>query len=382
MHLKLKLLLFFLAILVIGMSLFFISQQRMASKIDFGENSRQRESVVGNTEPLQNHLILSKVSQMSLDEKIGQLLIVGFEHDYTDDHIKTMITKYHIGGINLLKRNVKDRAQIKNLIENLQAISTIPLFIATDQEGGNTSRFNFLKQLTPQIKITNNKQAEKVALERALELKDLGINMNFSPVLDYVSDSNSYLYARTFGAKVEVVAELGEAMIIGYRNGGIIPVAKHFPGYGNLILDPHTNKAVLVISDEELEQNLIPFEKVVVNNSTVAIMTAHISIPSVDTKPATLSSKFLDEILRKRLGFRGVIITDDIEMISAGHSIEEIAVGAIQASADMIISTYTPEKQIKIFNALKSAVLDGRIQEERIDESVARILELKFGINF
>lgn len=381
MHLKLKSSVVFLAILVVGIGLFFISQQRMAPWVDFGENSRQQESLVGNTELLPNQLILSEVPQMSLDEKIGQLLIVGFEHDYADDHIKTMITKYHIGGVNLLKRNVKDRTQVKHLVENLQAISAIPLFVATDQEGGDVSRFLFLKELTPQIKITDNTQAENIAFERAAELKDLGINMNFSPVLDYVSDSNSYLYARTFGVNVELVAELGEAMIIGYRNGGIIPVAKHFPGYGNLLLDPHTNKAVFVISEEELEQNLIPFEKVVANNPVVAIMTAHILIPSVDTKQATLSSKFLDEILRKRFGFKGVIITDDIEMVSAGNSVEEIAIESVEAGADMIISTYTPGKQIGIFTALKAAVLDGRIQEERIGKSVARILELKSWIN-
>ena len=377
MHLKLKSSVYFLAILLVGVGLFFISQQRTKPKIGFDGNSIRRELTAGNTQPLPNQPILSKVSQMSLDEKIGQLLIVGFEHDYADDHIKAMISKYHIGGVNLLKRNVKDKTQIKNLIENLQTISTVPLFIAADQEGGGASRFNFLEQLTPQVKIDGNKQAEKVAFERALELKGLGINMNFSPVLDYVSDPNSYLYTRTFGAEVEDIAELGGAMINGYRNGGIIPVAKHFPGYGNLLIDPHTNKASLVISSEELEQNLIPFKKVVAGNSAIAIMTAHISIPSIDTKPATLSSKFLDEILRKRFGFKGVIITDDIEMVSAGNSIEEVAVEAVKAGADMIISTYTPEKQIRIFNALKYAVLDGRIQEERIDESVARILELK-----
>jgi len=377
MYLKSKSSVFFLAILLVMLGLFFISQLRTVLETGFDEKSTRQELTIENTPSLPNQLLWSKMSQMSLDEKVGQLLIVGFEHDYVDDYIKIMITNYHIGGVNLLKRNVKDKTQVKHLIENLQAMSIIPLFVATDQEGGDVSRFLFLKQLTPQIKIVDDRQAEKIAFERATELKDLGINMNFSPVLDYVSNSNSYLYSRTFGTKIEDIAELGEAMIVGYRSGGVIPVAKHFPGYGNLPLDPHTNKAVLVISDKELEQNLIPFEKVVANSSTVAIMTAHISIPSVDTKPATLSSKFLDEILRKRFGFKGVIITDDIEMISAGNSIEEIAIEAIKAGVDMIISTYAPEKQIRIFNALKVAVLDGKIKEERIDESVARILELK-----
>lgn len=319
----------------------------------------------------------SEISKMSLDEKIGQLLIIGFENRYLDEHISKMITEYHIGGINLLKRNVKDSSQVKQLVKDLQKISTIPLFVAADQEGGYVNRFIFLKESSPQIQIADAQQAENVALQRALGLKDLGVNMNFSPVLDYVSDPSSYLYSRTFGKEPDDIAKLGEAMIRGYIKGGIIPVAKHFPGYGNIVLDPHIYKVVLILNEHELEQSLTPFKGVSADGSALAIMTAHISIPSVDVKPATLSSKFIKGVLRTQLSFKGVIITDDIEMASVGIPIEEAAIEAIKAGADIIISTYTPQKQIQIINALKVAILTGEIPEERINESVARILKLK-----
>ena len=133
---------------------------------------------------------------------------------------------------------------------------------------------------------------------------------------------------------------------------------------------------------EKLELNIIPFRKVIDDNSAIAIMTAHILIPKVDKKVATLSSKFLNEILRKQMDFGGVIITDDLEMISAGKTIGRSAVDAIKAGADMIISTYTPEKQIEIFNSLKDSVLNGDITEEKINESVARILNLKTALEY
>ena len=236
--------------------------------------------------------VVSQVNTMSLDEKIGQMLIVGFEHQYLDEHIRSMITRYHIGGINLLGRNVRNRNQVKKLTADLQKIATIPLFIATDQEGGVIVRFNFLDELTPQIRIKNVYQAEQVAISRARQLLELGVNMNFSPVLDYVSNSKSYLYNRTFGTSSSVAGELGSAMIRGYKKGGVIPVAKHFPGYGNLFSDPHKSQAVLDISREELKLDLIPFQKIIEDNSAVAIMTAHIWFKTrTDTHLTNLSGR-------------------------------------------------------------------------------------------
>ena len=337
--------------------------------------SKKVEITIVKPDPIEE-----KIKIMSLDEKIGQMLIIGFENQYLDDHIKTMIEKYHIGGINLLKRNIKNRKQIIELTKNLQSISSTTLFIGVDQEGGNVIRFDFLNELTGQINIKDTNQAEDIAFKRAMELKELGVNMNFSPVLDYVSDKKSYLYNRTFGTNPEKIGELGQAMIKGYQKGAIIPVAKHFPGYGNVSLDPHKNEVQINIDQNDLSRNLLPFQKLIDFDPFIAIMTAHIVVPSIDSKPATLSSMFLNEILRKQMGFKGVIITDDMEMVSAGKSVEESSLEAIIAGADMIISTYTSEKHIKIFDKIKNAVLSGEITENRIDESVRRILTLKMKV--
>jgi beta-N-acetylhexosaminidase len=167
---------------------------------------------------------------------------------------------------------------------------------------------------------------------------------------------------------------------MGYRQSGIVPVAKHFPGYGNITSDPHKTSAAIDVTEGELNRMLIPFKKIATGGSVHAIMTAHTVIPIVDSKPATLSKKFLTELLRKNFKFDGVIMTDDLEMVSAGRATESIAVDAIAAGADMLISTYTPSKHIKIFEALKEAVLAGTIPEDQLNASVFRILKLKAGL--
>lgn len=371
-----KIFLFLLAVLILGAisRLFFVS----SSKTKISNNNRKdtTESQIARTvSPVDP--IKEIVSKMSLDEKIGQLLIIGFEHSYVDDHIRTMITKYHIGGINLLGRNITSRAQTIKLMTNLQVLASTTLFLATDQEGGKVSRFTFSKELTSEPKIKIPDQAFNVALTRGQELKELGVNMNFAPVLDYVSDPKSYLYGRTFATTSDIIGELGTSMIEGYKEAGIISVAKHFPGYGNIKPDPHKNAAIVDVSQLEFEEFLTPFKVAITNGNVDAIMTAHIIIPSIDNKPATMSPKILTEILRGQLGFKGVIITDDLEMASAGSSVEKIALDSIMAGADMVISTYTTGKHIPIFNYLKKAVENGEISQERLDVSVYRILLLK-----
>ncbi len=222
---------FFLIILFAAGLIFYVYSPQ--KKIDIVEIKQETEK-----EPIPDPIVL-QVGEMSLSEKIGQLLIVGFVGKNLDPHMENMIEKYHIGGINLLGRNVKDASQIKKLISDLQDISDIDLFIGTDQEGGRVVRFKFLNELQSQLQIKSSAEAEKVAFNRAVELHRLGVNMNFSPVVDYVSDSNSYLFKRTFGATPEDIGEFANAMINGYQKAGVIAVAKHFPGYGNVILDPH-----------------------------------------------------------------------------------------------------------------------------------------------
>ncbi len=329
--------------------------------------------------PSYNHT-QEKVASLTLDQKIGQMMIIGFEHSYTDDHIKEMIMKYGVGGVNLLGRNSVDEKQAIKLSKDLQALASssvgIPFMIATDQEGGTYSRFKFLKHLARQITFSNTKTAYTEALARGKELKKLGVTLNFAPVADYVTDKKSYLYGRTFGTTSTMIAPLAEAMMDGYEDAGIGSTVKHFPGYGNIVNDPHKNAAK---TDKSIyEESLIPFKTLLSGKKDGAVMTAHIIIPEIDSKPATLSSHFLRDILRDEWGFEGVIITDDLEMAAAGKiPTEELAVEAIKAGNDMIISTFTPSLHVKIHTAIKKAVEAGEIPVEEIDRSVERILKLK-----
>jgi beta-N-acetylhexosaminidase len=366
---------FIAAVAIVGIA-FFVNEKQRRPPVATALETPSPTPVATTTPEAIPDPIRDKVAAMMLNQKIGQLMIIGFEHSYVDAHIRTMITRYHIGGINLLGRNIVNEAQTKKLMADLQSLATTTLFLASDQEGGAVTRFKFLKELTIQSKIKTRLQARQVSERRGAELKRLGVNMNFAPLLDYVTDPKSYLYARTFATTSEAIAELGQDMIDGYYYTGVIPVAKHFPGYGNVKPDPHKNAAIVHVSAEEFEKFIYPF-KYSIDHGVGAIMTAHIIISSMDPKPATRSSKFLTDILRGELGFEGVIITDDLEMVSAGTSVEKLAVESIKAGADMIISTFTPSKHALIFNALKKAVQSGEISEERLDESVYRILRLK-----
>ncbi|MDP3962849.1 MAG: glycoside hydrolase family 3 N-terminal domain-containing protein [bacterium] len=326
-------------------------------------------------------IVAEKVSRMTLDEKIGQMMIIGFETPHIDSHIKDMIQNYHVGGVNLLKRNVRSKNQMLELTQGLRDTASsstdIPFMIAVDQEGGNVNRFDFLKNKEAQINLPSGAQAYEESLKRGRELKEIGITVNFGPVADYVTNKKSYLFNRTFGVPAEDISSLASSMLRGYEDAGIQGTLKHFPGYGNILNDPH--KASAGFDDVQLyEKSLQPFKDILSEERDRAVMTAHIVIPQIDSKPATLSSRFLKDILREEWKFEGVIITDDLEMVSVGKvSVPELAVEAVLAGNDMVISTYTSNLHPKIHDAIKKAVVEGIVSEKDIDKSVERILIFK-----
>jgi beta-N-acetylhexosaminidase len=336
--------------------------------------------IPGSSPILVRDPIKEKISKMTLSEKVGQMLIIGFEHTYADEHITKMISQYGIGGVNLLRRNVASPEQMQELASSLQKLASstsgIPFLIAVDQEGGNVIRFKFLKYTNPQLSLPSEQAAYNEAFQRGKELKDLGVNVNFAPVADYVTDSQSYLFSRTFATSSTIIARLAGAMREGYENAGIQAVVKHFPGYGNIVNDPHKKS---VSTDRQIyEESLAPFRELLKNREDGAVMTAHIVIPEIDEKPATLSSYFLKKILREEWNYDGVIITDDLEMASAGRSsVPDIAVQAIKAGNDMIISTYTSSLHPQIHQKIVSAVENGEISIDDINKSVERILRFK-----
>ncbi len=348
---------------------------------------RRNDTVVSvNIDKNEKEILLEEIRNLPLEKRIGQLMIFGFSTKIPDDHVKRLIVEYGIGGVNLLKRNVESAEQVRHLTASLQELAfeagAPPLFIAVDQEGGTVIRFPFLSELTAEKDITSEQEAFRVAQKRGVELKNLGITMNFAPVLDYVPDKDAYLYDRTFATTTEIIADFGVAMARGYQAAGVIPVFKHFPGYGAIADDPHQeNASEAVISSAD---SMEPFHLALGKLSGVPLMTAHIVYDDIDTVPATRSRRFLTGILRNEWEYDGVIITDDIEMASAigknQISVEEVAVQAFEAGADMIISTYTSLLHELIIEAVVEAVTSGRLSEERLNQSVLRVRRLKSGM--
>ncbi|MNW96890.1 putative lipoprotein YbbD precursor [compost metagenome] len=330
-------------------------------------------------------------SSLTLEQKIGQLFICGFHSLTPDDQIKTLIQQYHVGGVVYFRRNVSSASQLAELSHHLQMLSQpiieVPLFIAIDQEGGMVSRIDHegVSRIPGNMSLGaagDLKLTEEAAALGAAELIKLGINLNFAPVIDVNNNpANPVIGVRSFGEDPHLVAAHGAAAIKGYQDLGVSATAKHFPGHGDTAVDSHLGLAVVPHSRDRLEQiELVPFRKAV-EEEVDLIMTAHVIFPDFEPeeKPATLSYQVLTKLLREELGYQGLIITDCLEMhaISKSIGIPEGAVQSLEAGVDLILVSHTLEDQIDAIKAVREAVESGRLTEERIDASCARIFALK-----
>lgn len=328
---------------------------------------------------------------LTLEQRVGQLFICGF-HDLTpDEHIRTLIRQYHIGGVVYFRRNIESAAQLAGLSRSLQAInreaSAVPLFVSIDQEGGMVARLDHegMSRIPGNMALgaaNDPKLTERVAALAAKEMVLLGINFNFAPCVDVNNNpANPVIGVRSFGEDPELVAQHGAAAIRGYLSQGVIATAKHFPGHGDTDVDSHLGLAVVPHGKERLrEVELVPFRRAI-EAEVDAIMTAHVIFPAFESDeiPATLSRRVLTDLLRVELGYRGLIVTDCLEMqaISRHFGVAEGAVRAIEAGADLVLVSHTMAEQIAAIEQVCEAVRSGRLSEERIDASVARILALK-----
>lgn len=323
-----------------------------------------------------------RVIAMSADEKIGQMLMVAIPDTILSSRTADWLYRRHIGGVILLGKNVRTREQTETLIRDLQQKAKDPtdppLFIAVDQEGGAVSRFLFLDELTAQRDIVDGAQAFEIGKRRGAELKAIGVNINFSPVLDVADSSADFIYSRAFVGDTSAVGALGRAMIRGYRDGGVIAVAKHFPGHGGTATDSHKNLPVVSRNASAAADAVLPFREAVKDNVPM-VMAGHIKVLEIDDKyPASLSPAAM-AILRLDLGFDGVIITDDFGMgaIVKPYSLADAAVQSVRAGADIVLVVRTVADYNEIYAALKAAVVSGDITETRINQSISRILSLK-----
>lgn len=352
-----------------------------------GQENQQNENKQ-NTQ-VEPDKVQEAIQAMSMAEKLGQLVVVGIDGYELDQQTKEMIRQYQVGGFVIFGRNVRDSLQLRTLLNSLKeenaTVSRIPLFLSVDEEGGRVSRMpeEFLDLPTSAQIGRQNEPAlsSQVGSIIAAQLKLLGFNMDFAPVLDINSNPrNPVIGNRAFGSDAETVSKLGIATMKGLQSAKIISVVKHFPGHGDTEVDSHKGLPIVTHDRSRLNSfELIPFAEAIKNNAD-AVMVAHILLPQLDEhNPASLSKTVITDLLRTEMGFNGVVISDDLTMgaISENHDIGEAAVRAINAGSDLVLVCHGYEKEIAVLNALKNAVETGIIPEERIDQSVYRILKLK-----
>lgn len=324
------------------------------------------------------------VESMSQTEKLGQMVMIGIQGTKVDDDSLYMLHQFHMGGVILFDRNMKSPEQVKQLTSDLQAQSNekVPLFIGIDEEGGDVVRM--AEKLTPppsqkEIGATGDiEQAKTWAIKTAKSLKEMGINVNFAPVADVGSNDK-----RSYSTDTNIVIDFVRAATKGYQQENIIYTLKHFPGIGKGKVDSHIDSSSIDVTKEILmAEDIIPFKAIIDENepNDYFILVSHLKYPALDEEyPASLSSKIMTDLLRNELGYKGIIITDDMEMgaVANHNDFRSIGVKAIKAGADIVLVCHEYEHQQEVYLGLLDAVNSGEISQERIDESVKRIIKVK-----
>lgn len=335
--------------------------------------------------------IMAHIERLDLRQKIGQLMMVGFPGKWLNEEIKSLIRDDFVGGVILFSRNIGAVDEVKRLTHELQTIASqsghpFPLFLSIDQENGMVRRLeesviplpgNMTLGAVNDIRVT-----EEVAYHTGRVLARLGINMNLAPVVDVNHNPyNPVIGIRSFGSSPEHVARHGRAMIGGLRRAGLMAVAKHFPGHGDTHTDSHLDLPVIHADLKRLMQlELVPFQQAV-QAGVDAVMTAHIAFPHLTEGrriPATISPEILS-LLREDLGYRGVIISDCLEMNAIRQTVGTVegAVQALKAGVDVILISHTYTLQKAAIDRIVQAVRSGELDEKRIHESLMRIFTLK-----
>ncbi|MBM7609569.1 beta-N-acetylhexosaminidase [Lysinibacillus composti] len=328
------------------------------------------------------------ISEMTLDEKIGQMIFAGISGTVVDQQTENLILHDKIGGIIFFNRNLNSPSQILKLLNNLKKVNSnnnFPLFFGIDEEGGQISRLQSAFTPLPSNQVVGQVNNVSFAYELGTilgkELSTFGFNLDFAPVLDVNSNPNNPVIGnRSYGNNKDLVAKLGVETMKGIQSKNVISVIKHFPGHGDTSVDSHYELPLVNKSKEELQQlELIPFKKAIAEGADV-IMIAHILLPKIDpSSPASMSKTIIDGLLRDELSFDGVVITDDLTMeaITDNYSISRASVESIKAGSDIILIAHNYENITSSVQAIKNAINNGELSEQRINDSVRRILLLK-----
>lgn len=354
-------------------------------QLNMDPNSRAEK---GKDDDADNHERIEKLlEKKTLEEKIGQLMMVGFKGTEKSDEITELIEQKHIGGVIYFDRNMKSPKQVARLSNSLQQTAnqsahSLPLMVAIDQEGGDIIRMKErVSPLPAQQDLGKNASIEdmyKVARLNGTELGSMGININFAPVLDLSKTDK-----RSLGQDPEKVYQYGKQAIQGLNDVSITGALKHFPGNGRSEIDPHVETSSVEANQLDLENSdIYPFKQIIseMDNQKFFVMVTHIKYPAYDKeKPASLSKIIIEDLLRGKLKYGGLVITDDLEMgaVNKYFSYDEMGKQAILAGADLLLVCHEYSHELEVYNGLLQAVKAGEVPMDRINESVKRVLTYK-----
>lgn len=390
-----KIIVILIFILLIVISVIFVKYNpkgQLAKKIETSEE--QRNSIMEEVKDTKkgifseyNEEASKKLQTLTLDEKIAQLFIIGNSLNSDFENLK----KYQFGGYLFFKDffNNKTEEQIKKEISEFQSYSKIPLLIAVDEEGGSVVRVSTNKNLIKQpfkspselYKIGGFEEIRKDTINKSTFLSNLGINLNFAPVVDITTNPNEYMYKRALQQEKDLTAMYAKTVIGTSKAYDVSYTLKHFPGYENN-KNTHAETSVDTRTYEEIYNNdLEPFRAGIKEGAEI-IMISHNTVTSIENKPASISKK-VHELLRNDLSFTGIIITDDIIMsaIQNEYTIQNAIIEAILAGNDMIIISIDKNTKITykdIIETVKTAIEEGKINKEDIDKVVLNILSWKY----
>jgi len=355
---------------------------------DENPNPKVHHISVLNLSETMNQTINQQLSNLSLDEKIGQLIFAGISSTELTTSDRKLITQYKVGGIIFYKENLQNPTQILRLLKTIKETNSgnkYPLFLGIDEEGGRISRMpKDIQSLPSSLAIGNSNNvsfAYDIGRILGKELSTFGFNLDFAPVLDINSNPNNPIIGdRSFGNNAEVVSSFGIETMRGLQSENIISVIKHFPGHGDTDVDSHLELPTINKTKKQLEElELIPFKQAIHQN-TDTVMIAHILLPKIDAAfPASLSKKIITGILRDEMGYDGVVITDDLTMkaITNNYTMEKAAVESIKAGSDILLIAHDFQNVEVAIQSIKKAIETGEITEEEINTSVKRIIQLK-----
>ncbi len=326
--------------------------------------------------------------RMTLEQKLGQLLLVQFTGSAYSNEIAAMVRTHQVAGVVFYARNgnIKSADQLRTVIAQMQHASAVPLFIAIDQEGGYVDRLAQLNGHRPSaaaIAETNDTAtAEAAGMQDSRDLAALGFNLNLAPVVDVGVVANPQLVERTFGDDPQDVTRLAGAYLKGLqRSGKVFGALKHFPGLGGVRIDPHQDMPIVNQSRDQLESvDWQPYRALITTRDAHAVMVTHEVVRSVDSLlPATLSPRLISGVLRGDMRFEGVVITDSLSMegIKSSYPQPQAAVMAVRAGADLLIGAANPREVADIVANLKRAIAAGTLKEAQIDSAVRRVLIMK-----